>query len=159
MEVMTHLLILCSTHNPSSWQYLQVYPGTDKSLPLLLWACLHIHPGLSLSPTVFSLHGNQSLAVKLCQIMHSTWHLGHAFLWFLKVAFSNRLLLTVESSMHANTIFSFLFSKSVTIQHCFYFLVLFGLTVICQIHKPRGFIVFFFSIQHLLHLNQRLAQF
>lgn len=51
------------------------------------------------------------LAVKSCQIKHSTWQLGHDFLsfWILSVTFSHRLFLTVEPSICADLLFIYLF--------------------------------------------------
>lgn len=88
------------------------------------------------------------LAVKSCQIIHSTWQLGHDFLsfWILSVTFSHRLFLTVEPSICANMlIFFFHFLQMLLYNFFFPFLVLFGLTVVSWIPNTRGFIVYFTS--------------
>lgn len=70
------------------------------------------------------------LAVKSCQIIHSTWQLGHDFLslLFLSVTFSHRLFLIVEPSIFANMLFIYFFHfLQMLLYNVFFFLFLFYL--------------------------------
>lgn len=104
MGVVTHLLISRSTRNPSSWQYLQSISRRWQIPAPSAASLLPSSPRVVLiTDSVFPTR-TAELAVKVCQMIHSTWQRGQACLLVWTVTFSHGLFLSAEPSMHANMI-------------------------------------------------------
>lgn len=123
MGVVTHLLISCSTHNQSSWQYLQSIP--------LCWQIPATSPASTLTSSpcivIITCSGfptwKPELTVKSCQIIHSTWQVGRAFLSVFNL--SHFWLLNLQSVPTCFLFYFFIFYKCCC--KTFFFLFLFYL--------------------------------